>query len=374
REWAPNANDARHILVLSGGVSSGRTGTVTFFGRLQSGLPFTPIVQGDVNGDGRTGDRAHIPSFSAATGELYAALRALRADGADAAAGCLTRFEGRVATRNGCRGPWTHTLNMQWRPPIPRKWMGRVTANVYVQNILGGVDQLVNGSDLRGWGSPAQPDPVLLVPRGFDAGTGTFRYDVNPRFAETRPTRTSFRAPFQLSIDFSVDLSTNYDLQQLRRALEPVRGPDRRWTRRGADSITAFYLARTSSIHGALLEESDSLFLSKEQIARLQVADSIYSAQVRGIYLPLGEYLASTGGAPPGQAQLDSVGAVQKAYWKIFWQQPEVADSILTPLQKSLMPPLVQMLRVPAADREKSKWYIGTPVTLRHAPRGRART
>jgi len=44
----------------------------------------------------------------------------------------------------------------------------------------------VHGNSLRGWGSPATPDPVLLVPRGFDAVNGRFKYDVNPRFADAR--------------------------------------------------------------------------------------------------------------------------------------------------------------------------------------------
>ena len=44
REWAPSTNDARHVLVLSGGFSNPKTGSVTLFARAQSGLPFTPIV------------------------------------------------------------------------------------------------------------------------------------------------------------------------------------------------------------------------------------------------------------------------------------------------------------------------------------------
>ena len=66
---------------------------------------------------------------------------------------------------------------------------------------------------------------MLLVPRGFDATAQRFRYDVNPRFADTRPGRTLLRDPFRIVIDFSIDLSTDYDLQQLRRAVEPVKVP-----------------------------------------------------------------------------------------------------------------------------------------------------
>src|SRR5206468_7648072 len=62
KEWAAGSNDARHVVVISSGFSTAKTGTVTLFGRAQSGLPFTPIVQGDINGDGRGGDRAYVPN------------------------------------------------------------------------------------------------------------------------------------------------------------------------------------------------------------------------------------------------------------------------------------------------------------------------
>jgi hypothetical protein len=108
------------------------------FARAQSGLPFTPLVQGDVNGDGRGGDRAFVPDAAREPDAATAAqLQALLASGAEGARACLTAYAGRVAARNGCRGPWTQTLNLQWRPPIPRRWASRLTTNVYLQNVLG---------------------------------------------------------------------------------------------------------------------------------------------------------------------------------------------------------------------------------------------
>ncbi|HWE42185.1 MAG TPA: carboxypeptidase-like regulatory domain-containing protein [Gemmatimonadaceae bacterium] len=366
KEWAPNANDARHAFTLQGGFSSGPTGSITLFSRVQSGLPFTPIVQGDVNGDGLGGDRAFVPA-PGASGDpsLDAQLRALLATGSASARDCVRANLGRVTPRNGCRGPWTETLNVQWSPPVPQKWARRVRPNVYLENVLGGVDQLVHGSGgLRGWGSQARPDPVLLIPRGFDATASRFRYDVNPRFADTRPGRTLFRSPFRISIDFSIDLSVDYPLQELRRALEPVRGPNRTWVDRGADSLAAFYLSRTSSIYKALLEQSDSLFLTKTQVAQLQRADSVYSARVRALYIPLGEFLAGRRGNEPGKTELDSAAVIDKAYWKVFWEQPEIADSIVTPTQKELFPMLPRMVGIPKKEREHSQWQFGHPVTF----------
>lgn len=56
--------------------------------------------------------------------------------------------------------------------------------------------------------------------------------------------------------------------------------------------------------------------------------------------------------------------ATQKLYWKVFWQQPEIADSIVTPSQKELLPLLKGIVGVPKADREHSQWQFGRPVTF----------
>jgi hypothetical protein len=204
------------------------------------------------------------------------------------------------------------------------------------------------------------------VPRGFDATSNRFLYDVNARFADTRPANTVLRNPFRIVIDVSLNLSTDYDLQQLRRAIEPVKGPEG-WIRRGADSLAAFYISNTSDIHKALLAESDSLFLSASQLAALRRADSVFSSRVRAVYVPLGEFL-SRGNGGAGKAELDSVVATQKAYWKIFWQQPEIADSIITPVQRELIPLMKNLLSVPKENREHSQFMFGRPVTLIDKP------
>lgn len=371
-EWTANANDARHILVLSGGFGTNRIGVVTMFARFQSGLPFTPVVAGDVNGDGQGGDRAFIPDPTVATDPTLAAgISSLLANGSSTARRCLQGTLGRVPELNGCRGPWTQAVNMQWSIPTPARWGNRVTPTLYLQNLSAGLDQVLHGSDdLRGWGSPTAQDPVLLQVRGFDASSKTFRYDVNPRFADTRLAHTLALNPFRIAIDVSFQLSTNYDLQRLRRAVEPVRAPEG-YRRRSADSLTAFYLQRTSNIHRWLVEQSDSLLMSRDQISALQHADSIFSARVRAVYRPLGAFLASANGTA-GPAQLDSVRATEKSYWKIFWEQPEIADSIITPVQRELVPFLKQMLSLTAKQRETNRYFVGYPVAMeerRVAPR-----
>lgn len=367
-EWAAADFDARHVLVYTLGLATGKTGTITLFARAQSGLPFTARVQGDVNGDGIGGDRAFIPD-PARSGDTVLAgqLRSLLANGSSSARTCLSAYLGKIAPRNGCRGPWTAILNAQWDPPIPRKWMGRVQASVYFENVLGGVDQLLHGDNLRGWGAQPVVDPVLLVPHGFDPAARRFTYTVNPRFADTRAYNTLVRTPFRVSIDFSIDLSVDYNLQQLRRAVEPVKGPHG-YARRSADSLAAFYMSRTSDLYKLLLANSDSLFLTKGQAAALRQRDSVYSEQVRAVFLPLGEFLAAHENHDPGKVELDSANGTQKAYWKIFWQQPEIADSVLTPTQRDLVVELKRMLAIPPKSREQARWYFGHAVELEHKP------
>ncbi|MEP6763226.1 MAG: hypothetical protein ABJB66_02890, partial [Gemmatimonadaceae bacterium] len=280
---------------------------------------------------------------------------------------CLNKQLGNVATRNSCRGPWSQSLNLQWRPPLPAKIYGhRMTTNVYFENPLGGLDQLVHGeNNLHGWGSTATPDATLLVARGFDAANKKFRYDVNPRFGDTRGARTLLRTPFRISIDFSLDLSTDYDLQQLRRALEPQKIAKNTWERRSLDSMAAFYITNTSDIHKMLLAESDSLFLTKTQIARLKANDSTFSVAVREIYRPLAEYLVAIPDGQTSEAALKRVAEAQKAYWKLFWQQPEIADAAITPTQRELVATLKNMMSTPMKDREQSQWYFGYNVTVK---------
>ncbi|MBI3789688.1 MAG: carboxypeptidase regulatory-like domain-containing protein [Gemmatimonadetes bacterium] len=372
-EWGPSPSDARHIFLLQGGFFGDYIGAVTFFARAQSGLPYTPLVSGDVNGDGRFGDRAFIPDpATTADTSLARQLRSLLANGSPTARECLAGSLGRVADRGQCRTPWSATMNLQWRLPLPGPIQRRFVANLYFENVLGAVDQWVHGAEnLRGWGGPVNPDPVLLVPRGFDSTGKAFRYAVNPRFGETRPALTLDRAPFRITLDFVFRFHKDFDLQQLERALEPVKRPNG-WEKRTADSLTTFYLRRTSSIYKVMLEESDSLFLGKQQMAEIQKADSAFTAQVRAVFVPLGRYLAEIGDAGPTKQALDSVLATEKAYWKVFWQQPEKADSLINAGQRELLPLLKGMLMTPMREREHSQWDFGHEVTLVDKPRGPA--
>src|SRR5262249_6699216 len=62
---------AKHVLTFTYNRNQGNLGTVAIQARMQSGTPFTPIVAGDINGDGYSNDRAFI--FSPSTPDTTSA-------------------------------------------------------------------------------------------------------------------------------------------------------------------------------------------------------------------------------------------------------------------------------------------------------------
>jgi hypothetical protein len=63
------------------------------------------------------------------------------------------------------------------------------------------------------------------------------------------------------------------------------------------------------------------------------------------------------------------VKTTQKEYWRIFWEQPEIAAEIVNPTQRQLMPMFERMLATTQEDRKNSQWQFGMPVTFADKPR-----
>jgi hypothetical protein len=201
REWAPSGFDRRHTLVATITYPFSQAMELTAFARGSSGSPFTPLVNADINGDGARNDRAFLfdPS-STADPAVAAGMQRLLAAAPASVRECLTSSLGGVAGRNTCRGPWQPSLDLQfnWRPGF----MGlnrRLAISVLTVNALGGLDQLLHGSDkLRGWGQFQSPDNTLLYVRGFDEAAKAYKYEVNERFGASRNGANGIRIPFQI--------------------------------------------------------------------------------------------------------------------------------------------------------------------------------
>ena len=295
RQWGRSSLDARHQIMLQGGLYAHHM-TFTMFGAVQSGLPFTPLISGDVNGDGLSNDRVFIyDPANTLDATLASGMRTLLRDAQPATRDCLERQLGQAAGRNSCDGPWTARLDAQVAYYGKLALGRRGSVSLHFANALGGLDQLIHGADhLHGWGTFAMPDPVLYSVRGFDPATHHFDYAVNSRFGDTRTNATTIRAPFRVTLDVSVNLEP-----------DPYESLVKRWVRRGRHGFpgprfTAIQIKRNydriiPDPYREILAESDSLLLNRIQVDSLRSAEKSYMSARDSVFLEFATYLANQG-------------------------------------------------------------------------------
>jgi hypothetical protein len=359
REWAAGDFDVRHQFQLQAGWST-RNFSITLFGRLASGAPFTPLVSGDINGDGLANDRAFVFDPAAVSdAALHQGLRSLLDSGPEWSRECLARQLGHVTERNSCRGPWTQALNA--RVTLSNRLLrtgNRVNVALNLANPLGGLDQLLHGSsNLQGWGTQARPDPVLYQVRGFDPAEQRFRYAVNERFGDTRPSQSLVRAPFRITLDVRIDWGTPLPVQQLDRFLRPGRG-GRPGSRMSADSLEKRYVRNVPDIYAAILQESDSLLLTPQQTEALKTAQASYRAKLDPIWKGLAAYLAAL---PDRYIASEALKRQEDAIddaWEISRQEGPAIKGILSPLQLRMLPDMVSTV-INAKEKLRIRYFMG---------------
>ncbi|PYO47696.1 MAG: hypothetical protein DMD72_09500, partial [Gemmatimonadetes bacterium] len=91
-EWGRSSFDSRHQIQYNLGYNFFDAVRVNWFGNFRSGTPYTPIVSGDINGDGYANDRAFVynPSTTADPA-LAAAMQSLLNSASGNARDCLVR-------------------------------------------------------------------------------------------------------------------------------------------------------------------------------------------------------------------------------------------------------------------------------------------
>lgn len=325
-EWAPGNMDVRHAIQGYVTYPVAPWLQITANGRLTSGAPFTPMVGGDINGDGARNDRAFI--FDPATASdprVAAAMQTLLQTAPSRVRDCLTSQLGTVAARNSCRGPWTPSLDMQANV-IPQGFglNGKATVSLIAANVLAGLDELLHGSRLRGWGQYNRADPTLLYVRGFDAATQSFVYDVNGRFGSNNVSRNVYRQPFVLAL-------------QARMTI----GPDpRERFRRIFAQRTDTAAARAAAVQNPiarLIGMRDTLQLSDDQVAKLTVVSDTLAAKTTAIAASIRAQVQKKGAGDPR-----AVMAVIRPYVtqgrQVLQAALTAAQGILTPAQWAKVP------------------------------------
>ncbi|HTE44862.1 MAG TPA: hypothetical protein VK636_06430, partial [Gemmatimonadaceae bacterium] len=347
--WARGDYTPAHELTLQAGYQSNWI-VFTMAGKVSSGLPYTPMVGNDVNGDGSANDRAFI--FSAANANnsaLTAALDRLMASTTRNARDCLERQRGTAAERNSCTGPWFTTLNLSLAPSfsVMQKLhlARRGDIRLAFSNPLAGIDQLLHGDKLRGWGTAAIPDRVLYYVRGFDSTAKRYVYEVNPRFGDTRPSVTAFRTPFRMTLDVRIDFSRDGEAQQLDRILNPGRKGNP-GVKLDSTAIIKRYCGNLPNWYNEVLAETDSLLLTRDQVEGLRAAQADYSGRITHHWATWANALA---GLPDQYNSSDLVkrqNTVINDGWEIARQEAHTTlPKILSPTQLKLLPGNAGMLQ-----------------------------
>jgi hypothetical protein len=361
-EWAASSFTPRHNFTVQAGHAffSGRLG-MTLFARAMSGLPYTPTVSGDVNGDGWAGDRAFIFDPTHADSAVATGLRGILAGGSASARKCLSRQLGVLAGRNSCTGPWTATMNASlFMPNVPHT-NNRVMASLNIANPLGGLDQLLHGSnDLHGWGSAPLIDGTLYRIHGFDPASQRFIYEVNPRFGATNPSTTTLRAPFRVTLDIRVNYGHSAAEQELDlnlRIKPPLAG-----TRASLDTIRNRYEGSMGStgfsdIYKLMIHFADSLAISQAQMAAIIDEQKVLQAKADSIYGTLATYLVALPANYDAKDAVKHANDAADAMWSAIYAETPFLERLLTPGQIRLLPGgLREMVTVPGF---KGRFFYG---------------
>jgi hypothetical protein len=322
-------------------------------------------VAGDVNGDGWFGDRAFIfdPSAAGMDTALARGLRDVLTSGSQSARNCLQSQLKTLAGRNSCVGPWSATMNASIiASNIPRT-DNRLIVTLNLSNPLGGLDQLLHGSDhLRGWGTTPFADGTLYQVRGFDAAAKRYLYQVNPRFGNTNPSANTFRSPFRLTLDVRMTLGHSSQEQAVvlnLRVKPPLAG-----TRATVDTIKNRYLLGNASgangysdIYKLMLRFADSLALSRDQVEKIQARQKVMLSRADSLYGELAKYLVAL---PPDFSAKDAAKRVADAetdIWNIIYGEAPFLKELLTPGQIRLLPP--PLFNMVTSPKPGGRFYYG---------------
>ncbi|MFI5231708.1 MAG: carboxypeptidase-like regulatory domain-containing protein [Gemmatimonadales bacterium] len=342
RAWSRSGLDVRHMFTIQTGVDS-RYAAVTLVASIRSGSPFTPMVGGDVNGDGLANDRAFIFNpATAADPQLAADTRALLANATPAVRRCLTSQFGSGAARNSCEGPWTADLRAAVSLntyALGGVWRKFDNVSLYISNPLGGLDQLLHGNKLQGWGNPAYPNSTLYYVRGFDATNQRFLYTVNPRFGDTRAANNAFtQVPFRVTLYVTMRYGPSQGAQQLDRWIRPGRdgtpGP-----KMSAADLKRRYARNVPDPYRDVLQQSDSLLLTTDQVRAVTELQKSFAVRIDSVWADLADWLA----ALPDDYNLKTTLARQEATIDAAWEMARVdvhvnLPKVLSPIQLRLLP------------------------------------
>ena len=341
--WGRSAFDSHHQIVYNLGYNFFDVVRLGWYGQFRSGTPFTPLVAGDINGDGWSNDRAFVFKPSATSDPAVAsAMQTLLTSGSAEARACLQKQLGTIAGRNSCQGPWTSTATLSLSfNPVKVRMPQRASISFQLSNPLGAADQILHGeNNLRGWGQAAIPDQSLLYVRGFDPATRSYKYEVNQRFGATDPARSVFRTPVTLTAMMRVDVGPTRERQMLTSML------DRGRTAPG-DRLPEPFIKGMLGGGGfpnplaSILRQQDSLQLTAPQADSVATLNRWYSVRLDSIWSPVAAYLGALPNRYDQSDAYDRYLAARRASVDLLARIVPDVTALLTPVQRRKLPSFI---------------------------------
>ncbi len=336
-EWATSDLERRHSFLATVTWPIKPSFELTAIGRLSSGGFYTPGVSGDVNGDGLRNDRAFIFNpLSAPDTAIANGMSRLLASAPDRARQCIESQIGNIANRNSCSLPWSTSFDLQANiKPSAFGLNHKLTISLVGLNTLSGIDQLLHGKNLHGWGQPAFADRTLLYVRGFDPAAQRYLYQVNEHFGAASGSRNAFRVPFQLSLQARLAIGVDPAQQQMRNVFGGGRG--------GRPSVQDFRQRLSRAVPNTFrqildLNDSLKLELTDDQKAKLTTAGDSLQAKADTLIGALAQQLGTADkNADPMQLGMKMRGKIQEGR-KLAETAIADAEKILTPDQWAKVP------------------------------------
>jgi hypothetical protein len=340
-------------------------GNIGVQARAQSGTAFTPVVAGDINGDGYFNDRAFVSGMSVTNDtSLGRELSDFMRGASSHVRSCLDRQRGSVAARNSCAGPWTMPmLNVSLSPdPYLVRLGNRGNVTLLVSNVLGGLDQLLHGAaKLHGWGQLAYADPTLLTVRGFDANANRYSYAVNSKFGTMRQFTAAFRNPFTVTLDIRLELGPDRETHNLAALLRSRPEDGRPLPEQQIKSL----ITRGNNALDLIMLVKDSLRLTAEQVAQTKATSQRLTTVRDSIATELARYLAGRNGNYRGEEVRQRWHAAGVASYTAYIREARTAISLWTPDQRDRakrLPQLQQILSVQSVEDSDVEYMFRAPL------------
>jgi hypothetical protein len=339
---------------------------------LVSGTPYTPMVSGDVNGDGRSNDQAFVFDPAATADPVLAQqMGDLLATATPSTRACLEAQFGRIAGRQSCRTGWRLQPDMRFdlrlpglsNPQANRSALGdRLLLSVTTSNLMGTLLHLagVGSTSLNMLSGANYPlDRTLLYVNGFDPEAQRFVYRVNQQFGEGRPqrfrnSRSRYTGAFQVQLGARLMLGHFKPRSSMAQQLGLV-SRDRKMPAPTEAEVRERLHRLIQDPVSMLLALRDSVLLTDEQVRRMEARQVAFSATADSVLAPVVAYVVESGGKAKDKQVQKLVGKARQTMWPLMRETLREAIGELKEEQKQRLPPMFTWMTEGEGQQGKGK-------------------